>query len=278
MSELLVEAFADLLDQPDDAIPLVEASLCIAKVEYPELKPRDTLDEVDQLVERAAGHLGDRSSPLQQIASLSEYLFEVEAFRGNDTNYYDPRNSCLNDVLDRRLGIPITLAVVYLEIANTLGFPAQGVSFPSHFLVKWQIDEGQVIVDPFRGGRTLTVEELEQQARVAGIESDVDLNSLLIGCTRKDILVRMLRNLWVIYAHAGTRIKQLQALNMLLRVVPDAGTELVARSQILESMDCHQAAIDDLQALKGYGINQLPGGMSVDAEIIRLKGELPTLH
>jgi len=278
MSELLVEEFADHLDQPDDAIPLAEASLCIARVEYPELKPRDTLDLVDQMVERAASHLGDRSSPLQQIASLSSYLFEIESFRGNDSDYYDPRNSCLNDVVDRRLGIPITLAVIYLEVANTLGLPAQGVSFPSHFLVKWQIDEGQVIVDPFRGGRTLTVEELDRQARAAGVDSGVDLNSLLVGCTRKDILVRMLRNLWVIYAHAGTSIKQLLALNMLLRVVPDAGTELVARSQILESMDCHQAAIDDLQSLKGYGVNQLPGGLSVDAEIVRLRGELPTLH
>jgi len=278
MSDILVEEFADLLDQPDDAIPLAEASLCIARVEYPELKSRDTLDVIDELVARAASQLRDHSSSLEQIASLSGYLFEVESFRGNDSDYYDPRNSCLNDVLERRLGIPITLAVVYLEVATTLGFPVQGVSFPSHFLVKWQIDEGQVIVDPFRGGRTLTVGELEQQARAAGVNQDVDLNSLLVGCTRKDILVRMLRNLWVIYAHAGTRVKQLVALNMLLRVVPDAGTELVARSQILESMDCHQAAIDDLQSLKGYGVNQLPGGLSVDAEIDRLRGELPTLH
>lgn len=278
MSEVLIEAFADLLDQPDDLVPLAEASLLIAQVEYPELKTRDTLDKIDQLIEGAATHMPDSASTLQQIASLSMYLFEVNAFSGNTDDYYDPRNSCLNDVVERRLGIPITLAVVYLEVASSLGFPVQGVSFPSHFLVKWQISEGQVIVDPFRGGRTLTVEELEAQARVAGVTGDVDINALLTGCTRRDILVRMLRNLWVNYAHAGSQTRQLVALNMLLRVVPDAGTELLARSQILESLECFAQAIDDLVSLKSYGISQLSDGVTVDSEIERLRGELPTLH
>ncbi len=278
MSELLIEAFADLLDQPDDLVPLAEASLVIARIQYPDLKPRDTLDQIDHLVEGAAAHMPDSASTLQQIAALSTYLFEKNSFAGNSDDYYDARNSCLNDVVERRLGIPITLAVIYLEVASSLGFPVQGVSFPSHFLVKWQISEGQVIVDPFRGGRTLTVEELNTQARIAGVGTDVDINALLVGCTRRDILVRMLRNLWVIYAHAGDDARQLVALSMLLRVVPDAGTELVARSRLLESMDCISQAIDDLRALQGYGVTQLPDATTVDAEIARLKSHLPTLH
>src|SRR5215470_17424878 len=148
----------------DERIDLAHAALAIARTEYPKLDPDSYLARLQALAQRVRLRLPRNPAPAETIAGLNTVLFKEERFRGNVADYYDPRNSFLNEVLDRKLGIPITLALLYEEVARRIGLPLFGVGMPGHFLLKhYDVDGGQVILDPFHGGTLLTLQECQQR-------------------------------------------------------------------------------------------------------------------
>jgi regulator of sirC expression with transglutaminase-like and TPR domain len=204
-----LEYFASLV-QSDAQFPLLEAAASLAQDEYPELDIQDVLDQVDQLAGRLKQRIPADAGALHKLRVLNKFFFEEQGFAGNLNNYYDPDNSYLHVMLRTRRGIPISLAVLWLELALSLGLQAQGVGFPGHFLVKVRLPfphEGQVVIAPFTGA-SLSKEELSERLvplhaesgllRDGGV-SDELLKHYLRAATPREIVARMLRNLEEVY-------------------------------------------------------------------------------
>jgi regulator of sirC expression with transglutaminase-like and TPR domain len=214
--------FAAMVARPDDEVDLAAAALLIAAEEYPQLVPEAYCRRLDELAERVRDRQWDATAPVVILQDLNRVLFEEEGFRGNSDNYYDPRNSFLNDVLDRRLGIPITLSVIYLEVGWRLGLPLQGVNFPGHFLVRYDGEALKLLVDPFQGG-LLRFEDEAQGLLDHVYGGAVPLQpEYLRKAGPKDILVRMLENLKGNYLNARDDERALGALERILLVRPDS--------------------------------------------------------
>lgn len=204
-----LEYFASLV-QSDEQFPLLEAAASLAQDEYPELDIQEVLDHVDQLSSRLKKRLPADAGALQKLRLLNKFFFEEQGFSGNLNNYYDPDNSYLSVVLRTRRGIPISLAVLWLEIAQSIGLRAQGVGFPGYFLVKVRLPyphEGQVVIDPFTG-ESLGKEDLSERLvplhaesglLSSGQVSDELLKHYLRAATPREIVARMLRNLEEVY-------------------------------------------------------------------------------
>jgi len=236
---------------------LAQAALVIARIEYPKLDPDPYLTRLDAMgdaarrrVEREA-ELSGNASTLTCIKAVNAYLFEELSFVGNRERYEDPRNSCLNEVLERRTGIPITLSLVYLEVARRAGVPADGVNFPGHFLVRCPAASGRggsgLIIDPFHGGALLSEHDcrllLEQHV---GSEVAFD-TSLLVPATRQQILVRMLLNLKRIYVHMRSFPQARVVTELLLAITPSALSELRDRGLLAYHLNDVTGALRDLQ-------------------------------
>ena len=193
--------FRQIIQRPDEDIDLAEAALLIAKTAYHDLDVQRYLARIDELARALRARVPEDSSAADLIIALNRFLFEEQGFAPNLEDYYDPRNSFLNDVLERRVGIPISLSVLYIEVGRRAGLPLQGVSFPGHFLVKCQLEEGMVILDPYCGGISLSLQDLQQRLReVRGGEvSRAIVAGMLVAANKKEILARMLRNLKAIY-------------------------------------------------------------------------------
>jgi len=216
--------FAHLAGRPDAEIDLAEASLLIAETEYPGLDVGRYVGMLDDLG-RAAELLLKEKSDRPAIERVLRFLYEETKFRGNSEDYYDPKNSFLNDVLERKTGIPITLALVITEVCKRAGVEAQGVSFPGHFLVRSPAPNGLFIADPF-AGRLLTEADLRALlARTPGGPRDPDAR-MLEPAKPKQILVRMLGNLRGIYSSRGERTKERDILERLFILSP---TDDIAR-------------------------------------------------
>ena len=206
----------------DDALPLLPAALLIARDEYPGLDPR----AYEALVQAHADHLrfevGAIDSQPLKMAAINRHLFDELGYSGNHDEYYDPRNSYLNQVLDRRLGNPISLAMVQMEVARRLGVPLDGISFPGHFLVRLPVDGGLLVMDPFNGGRPLAVEELRERARphLGQAPDDNVLLQILSPAPHRAILVRVLRNLHGLYAETGEWDRAARCADRVLRLTP----------------------------------------------------------
>ena len=204
-----LEYFASLV-QSDEHFPLLEAAASLSQDEYPELDIQEVLDHVDQLSSRLKRRLPADAGVLQKLRLLNKFFFEEQGFSGNLNNYYDPDNSYLHVVLRTRRGIPISLAVLWLEVAQSIGLRAQGVGFPGHFLVKVRLPyphEGQVVIDPFTG-ESLGKEDLSERLvplhaesglLSSGQVSDELLKHYLRAATPREIVARMLRNLEEVY-------------------------------------------------------------------------------
>lgn len=224
---------AALVTQADAEVPLAEAALLIAAEEYPQLPASPYLRRLDLLAERVRDRLSDETAPLVLLQELSRVLFQEEGFRGNAEDYYDPRNSFLNDVLDRRLGIPITLSVVYLEVGWRLGLPVVGVNFPGHFLVRYEGEALRILVDPFQGGE-LRFEDDAQALLDRVYGGSVPLQAeYLRPAGRKDILTRILANLKGIYLNGHDDARALAAVERLQLLRPEEPEELRDRGMIL---------------------------------------------
>lgn len=240
------ERLKRLVGESDD-FDLAEAALTLALAEYPELDIGACLARLDELADRLRPRLPE--SALERIAALSRFLFEEQGFAGNRSDYYDPRNSFLNEVLERRVGIPITLSVLYMEVGRRVGLPLAGVSFPGHFLVKCPISEGTVVIDPFAGGASVSLAELRERLRLALGEPPTAerIAAALEASTKRDILVRMLRNLKAIYLDCRQHPAALSAIDRILVLAPDTPAELRDRGFVYQALECHRAALADFQ-------------------------------
>ena len=214
-------ALGALVAGDDIQIDLPRAALLIALEEYAGLDTQAYIDQLDQLGRALQARISAESAPERQLAALNALLFGEEGFRGNATSYYDPRNSYLNEVLDRRLGIPITLSLIYVEVGRRAGLPLSGVGFPAHFLVAYET-EPRLLVDPFNCGRMLTVPDCEQLLRDAFGSSGRLEPGYLAASSSRQILARLISNLKAAYQRAGDLRRAVRTSEQLSIVQPSA--------------------------------------------------------
>jgi regulator of sirC expression with transglutaminase-like and TPR domain len=262
------ERFMQIVAGPDEEINLAEAALLIASEEYSNLDIPAYLALLDEMAGTLKHRLRPDISPADTIVALNRYLFDELGFTGNAADYYDPRNSFLNEVLDRKRGIPITLAIVYIEIGRRVGLPLQGISFPAHFLVKCKLRRGTVVLDPYAKGTSLSFDDIKQ--RVKSLRHGAEpprsvVASMLAAASNKDILVRLLRNLKGIYSHHREWLKALTATDRIISVMPESAEEYRDRGMIYLNLECFRAALFDLQAY----LKMLP--VAGDADTVRQK-------
>ena len=249
----------------DDSLPLLPAALLIARDEYPDLDP----GPYEALVQAHADHLRGEVAAIDpqplKMAAINRHLFDELGYSGNHDEYYDPRNSYLNQVLDRRLGNPISLAMVQMEVARRLGIPLDGVSFPGHFLVRLPVDGGLLVMDPFNGGRPLAVEELRERAKphLGETPDDGVLAQILSPAPHRAILVRVLRNLHGLYAETGQWDRAARSADRVLRLTPGQPEALRDRGLAYLELDHLSGARQDL----GRYLELAPD--AADAETIR---------
>jgi regulator of sirC expression with transglutaminase-like and TPR domain len=238
---------AALVARPDAEIDLAEGALLIAAEEYPQLAIAPYLRRLDLLAERVRDRLACESAPVLVLDALCRVLFQEECFQGNAEAYYDPRNSFLNDVLDRRLGIPITLGIVALEVGWRVGLPLQGINFPGHFLVRYEGEVARLLVDPFDGGRVRWEDEGQGLLdRVYG--GMVRMRpEFLSPAGRADILARVLTNLKGIYLNARDDDRALAAVDRILMLRPGSAVELRDRGLLLARSGRTDEAVADLE-------------------------------
>jgi regulator of sirC expression with transglutaminase-like and TPR domain len=229
---------------------LMPAALAIARIEYPALDPRPYLDRIETMGGIAAERLaGAPAASSEAIGALNEYLFDEEGFTGNREHYDDPRNSFLNEVLDRRTGIPISLAVVYMEVASRAGLKVTGVNFPGHFLLRSAspVVGDDLIIDPFHGGALLSEFDCRQLLRNhVGDDAAFD-GSLLSPATRHEIVVRMLVNLKRLYVRMRSFPQARFVSSLLLAADPSAISELRDRGLLAYHLEDFASALRDLE-------------------------------
>ena len=250
-----IHKFTQVAKSPDP--DLATAALFIARLEYPQLDASRYLDQLDQMGSAALDRLGPPSSkvdPLERVEALNTYLYYEQGFAGNEIRYDDPRDSFLNEVLDRRSGIPITLALVYIEVARRAGVPVDGVNFPGHFLLRLRrltdttSNQTDLIVDPFHGGAILSETDCRRLLRDhVGDEAAFDPR-LLMRATKQQILVRMLVNLKRIYVGMRSFPQGRAITELLLALSPSALTELRDRGLLAYHMNDFACALRDLEA------------------------------
>lgn len=237
--------FAELIGRP--VVPLAEAALAIVQEEYPALAPDVYLRRIDDLAAAVSARLPARRDAASALRALRAVLFTEGGFRGNAADYYDPRNSFLNEVLDRRLGIPITLSVLYMEVAARAGLQVHGVGFPGHFLVKYVAGQREIFIDPFRGGEVLSADDCAARYRAVAPGHELDPRHLAaIG--PRPILQRMLHNLERIYAERRDHVRSLWVVDRLLLLAPDDLAARRDRGLVQARLGGTAAAISDLEA------------------------------
>jgi regulator of sirC expression with transglutaminase-like and TPR domain len=269
-----LEPFGELVARDDVRIDLAHGCLMIAQDAYPDLDVERYLGDIERMAMRLRARVPQDAGAEERVVALNQYLFEDLGFQGNTEEYYDPRNSYLNDVMDRRTGIPITLAVLYMALGRRLGLPLEGVSFPGHFLVRLRLRAGTLVLDPFAGGAPLS--EAELRARLARVippgatenvpVAQLPLDQFLEPATNRQILARLLRNLKGIYRDADKPERMLEVLNRMVLVAPDAAAELRDRGIVYHRLECYRAALKDLS---GY-VERVPDAPDYDEVRTRL--------
>ncbi len=250
----LPDRFAELMARGEDQIDLARACLLIAQDAYPGLDVEGYLGEIERLAARLRGRLAPQGGAEERVAALNQFLFDELGYSGNADHYYDPRNSYLNEVLDRHTGIPLTLSVLYLEIGRRVGLALQGVSFPGHFLVRLPLRGATLVLDPFSGGEPQSEADLRARLRrvippgaTAPVPvEELPLDQFLEPAGKRQILARLLRNLKGIYREAEKPERLLAVLNRMLVVAPEAHGELRERALVYQRLECYRAALKDL--------------------------------
>jgi len=252
-----LDYFASLVAQ-DEGLPLLEAAVAVGQDGDPGLDPQSVLVQIDTLGRRLRRRIPADAAPLQRLRFLNRYFFDELAFGGNVNDYYDPANSLIHRVLDTRRGIPITLSVLYMELAGHAGLEARGIGFPGHFLVKVRMPRGEVVIDPFTG-HSLSREELEERLtpfrREQGLTGDfeVPLGLFLQTSPARDILARLLRNLKEIHRSAGRWDEWLMVQQRLVILLPANAVERRDRGLVLAELGrFHEAAADLRHYLDHY--------------------------
>lgn len=238
----------------DDGLPLTEAALAIAQDAYPDVDLQGTLAEIDELVLRVKRRLPEGADVRQKVGILNCFFFRELGFACNLNDYYDPDNSHLNVVLKRRRGIPISLAILYLEMASQLDLPVRGVSFPGHFLLRVSTPEGDVMLDPTNGhslSESEMVEMLEPYVAKAGESVGRALRMLLQPATRREIVARMLHNLKSTYLQTERWQRLLGIQQRLVILLPESLEEVRDRGFAYARLDYLRPALEDLERYLG---------------------------
>jgi len=241
-----LERFSALLSRADGEIDLARACLQIAEDVYPGLDVDGYLGEIERFAKRLRARLAPDAALEDRVIALNEFLFGDLGFCGNADNYYDPRNSYLNEVLDRRAGIPLTLSVLYMEFGWRIELPLAGVSFPGHFLVRLPMRGGTLVLDPFAGGVPQSGDELRERLRRVVAVADLPLDQFLEPASKRQILARLLRNLKGIYREKDNPERLLQVLNRMIIVAPEAAGERRDRGYVYQRLECWRPALQDL--------------------------------
>ncbi|OKH29162.1 SirB1 family protein [Chroogloeocystis siderophila] len=239
--------FFQEIHQPDAQIDLAKAALYIAQEEYPQLDIEEYLNALDTMAAEVREQLPSEQYPLRIIQTVNRYLYDDLGFSGNTTSYYDPRNSFLNDVIERRTGIPITLSLVYLEVTKRIDFPMLGVGMPGHFLIRPNIQQMEIFVDPFHRGEVLFPEDCQDKLSQIYAQPVKLESSFLDAVTHRQFLARMLTNLKFAYLQKEELAKALAAVERILLLFPDIPIEIRDRGLLYYQLGNWNAAINDLQ-------------------------------
>ena len=239
----------EMIERPDEAVDLAEAALLIAKNIYQDLDVGHYLARIDELARGMRARVPEDSSDAELIPALNRFLFEEQGFGPDVQDYYDPRNSYLNEVLDRRVGIPISLSILYMEVGRRVGLTLHGVSFPGHFLVKCKLAEGMVILDPYCAGISLSLQDLQHRLREAqgGEVSRAIVAGMLVSASKKEILARMLRNLKAIYLERKDYARALSIIDWTVALTPGEAAEVRDRGLTYLRLECFRAALENLE-------------------------------
>jgi regulator of sirC expression with transglutaminase-like and TPR domain len=276
----LRERFATLVASA--SCTLDRAALEIARIGHPDLDPGPTLDQLDALADGLRPRLPRGASPAAAGRLLAQHLFEDCGFHGNRADYYDPRNSFLNDVVERRMGIPISLSVLAIEVGRRLDIPIEGVGFPGHFLVRIAGAGSPVLLDCFQGGIPVEPDDLLSRLRsLAETSGGPDFTQVpprfLEGASTPAILARMLRNLLRIYLEQRAHPQALTTVDLLLVLTPRSAEDLRTRARLYETLECFASAADDLRRYLSVA-PRADDAAEVRKTLERLTADAPTLH
>jgi regulator of sirC expression with transglutaminase-like and TPR domain len=261
--------FYQEVQQSEEDIDLARAALYIAKEEYPRLDTEEYLNALDSMAMEVEERLPSSRYPLRVIQGINQYLYDDLGFSGNQQDYYDPRNSFLNDVIERRVGIPITLALVYLEIAKRIDFPMEGVGLPGHFLIRPAISDMEIFVDAFNRGEVLFAQDCQDKLNQMFQQSVTLRPEFLANISKRQFLARMLTNLKYIYLRKQEVEKSLSVVERILVLFPEATSELRDRGLLYYQLGYYPQATNDLE---NYLAN-VPNAEDA-ATIRRLLGEI----
>ena len=264
----LLSEFTRATEMPDEELDVARLALLIASMEYPDLNIDDQLGVLDSLAAGASRWLTQDVEALQAVNVLSRWLFDDLGFAGNQEDYYDAKNSYLNDLLDRRLGIPLSLSLVYIEVGRRARVPLVGIGMPGHFLVRHRDEEG-LYVDPFHKGILLSVEECRQRFHKMTNNSVPWEPGHLAPIRNRDFVARMLRNLKTIYVRKEDFTRVLSVMNMLVALLPDVAEERRDRGLIHHRLGNDREALEDL---RWFASTRHPG--SKDEFLDKLIGDL----
>lgn len=275
-----LDRFAGLVAQ--SRFDVAEACLMIAQDAYPALDIEATIGQLDTMAATVRARLPVDAFAEQKLGALNAYFFGELGFHGDTDNYFDPRNSYLNQVIDRRAGIPITLSILYCHLGKLLGLALQGISFPGHFMVKLRLRAGQLVLDPFNAGapqsldglRSRLSEVLPAAVRAAG---PIDVEPYLQAASDREIVARVLRNLKTIYLKSNRLNELLAVMNRTLLVAPESAEDLRDRGLVYERLECFRPAVHDLE---NY-LRRRPDaadGPDIRSRLVALKGAAARLN
>jgi regulator of sirC expression with transglutaminase-like and TPR domain len=264
--------FVETVGREEDKINLVEVSLLLAKcVEYPNLIVDEYLRKIAQMAAEIESGLGGvNNDPLSLMDIINNYLFVEQGFQGNDYDYYDPRNSFLNDVIDRKTGIPITLSTLYLELAGRAGLALEGVGFPGHFIIKYSGPGDDILIDPFNKGKILSEKNCQDILNRMYGGSVRFRREMLATSTKKQILNRMLNNLKGIYVDSKNHEKALSVVELILELNPYNVSEIRDRGLLYYELECFSQALHDLETYLNLSPNAPDSEVMLDM-VSRLK-------
>ena len=255
----------------EEPLDLARAALAVAREEYPDLDEGKYLRVLDRMADGVQSGLPAGATVERRVGRINTHLFHELGFAGNHADYYDPRNSFLNDVLDRRLGIPLTLSIVYMEVGRRCGLQVDGVGFPGHFLCKVRLQGGELVVDPFHRGQLLGVDDLKKLLASAVGEKVKFDPRLLQPAKAREILLRMLQNLRGLYQQRDDIPRALSAVDRILLLAPEDARALRERAQLYEKLGGSAAAAADLEKVLQLEPGA-PDAGALRAQVLRLRG------
>jgi regulator of sirC expression with transglutaminase-like and TPR domain len=249
-SSEILQAFASQVQSgiEDERIDLLRAALAFSRIEYPQLDPEPYVHQVEQFARRVSERIDDPDEPAVCIAAMNQVLFQEEMFRGNTVDYYSPRNSFMNDVLDRRLGIPITMSLLYLEVARRAGFPLFGVGMPGHFLLKhYDVSGRSILIDAFNCGAIVSEEDCRKKVKSIYSGQITLQPEFLLTVTRRQMLTRMLNNLRTIYLSQRDFRRAVRVVDLILVIYPRSPEDVKQRAALRYNLNDFSGALADFE-------------------------------